>query len=134
MENIFKKIEKTLHRLQNLHKIHMKSFDQEVLPDLEKQSEDRDIEMGVLMKRVRTLMELAKNETGEDTKSMLHALTEKMIPLLEQNKVLETRVSAFRNQLKKDMKQVSKGRNAISSYRSSAAVSNNPRVINITSY
>jgi len=134
MENIFKKVERTLHRLQDLHKIHMKSFDQEVLPDLERQSEDRDIEMGVLMKSVSTLLELAKTETGENTKSMLHALTERMTPLLEQNKVLETRVSAFRDQLRKEMKQVSKGKNAISSYRSSAAVSNNPRVISITSY
>lgn len=134
MEKILKKVERTLHRLQDLHKIHMKSFDQEALPDLERQSQDRDIEMGVLMKSISTLLELAKNETGENTKSMLHALTEKMDPLLEQNKVLETRVSAFRDQLKKEMKQVSKGRNVISSYRSSTAASTKPRVISITNY
>jgi predicted nucleic acid-binding Zn-ribbon protein len=134
MEKAFKNVKRTLHRLQDLHKIHMKSFDQDVLPDLERQSQDRDIEMGLLMKSVSTLMELTKNETGENTKSMLHALTEKMTPLLEQNKVLETRVSAFRDQLKKNMKQVSKGRNAISSYRSSTAASTNPRVISITNY
>jgi predicted nucleic acid-binding Zn-ribbon protein len=136
MEKEFKKVEETLNRLQALHKDHIESFDQEVLPDLSQQSEIREIEVGMLVKNVKKLIVLAENQTGEgvNTKSMILRLNDRVTTLLEQNKTLETKVSSFRDQLKNSMNQVSKGKKAISSYRSSTAVSNNPKVISITHY
>lgn len=136
MEKEFKKVEDTLMRLQDLHKNHMESFDQKVLPDLEKQSKNREVEVGMLVKSVSKLVKLVENQTGkgESTKAMILNLNNRVTTLLEQNKMLETKVSAFRDQLKKSMNQVSKGKSSISSYRSSTAVSNNPRVISITHY
>lgn len=131
-----KRVEEALNRLQKLHKNHMESFDQESLPDLKKQSENRDIEVGVLIKSVTELVKLAENQTRKEvnTESMMNRFYGRVTTLLEENKALEIRVSAFREQLRSNMKQVSKGKNAISSYRSSTLVSNNPRVISITNY
>ncbi len=136
MEKEFLKVEETLNRLQDLHKSHIESFDQKILPDLEKQSKNREIEVGILIKSVSKLVKLAANQTGEggNTESMILGLNDRVTNLLEQNKVLRTKVSALRDQLKKGMSQVSKGKKAISSYRSSEAVSNTPRVISITHY
>lgn len=136
MKKEFLKVEETLNRLQDLHKNHIESFDQKILPDLEKQSADREIEVGILIKSVRELVDLAADQTGEgvNTESMIFRLNDRVTNLLEQNKVLRTKVSALRDQLKKGMNRVSKGKKAISSYRSSEAVSNTPRVISITNY
>jgi hypothetical protein len=136
MEKIIKRIDEALNRLQNLHKHHMESFDQKSLPDLQRQSENREIEVSVLMASVKELVTLAEIQTGEgvDIESIMNRFYERVATLLEQNKALETRVSAFREQLRNNMKQVSKGKNAIGSYRSSTVVSNSPRVISITNY
>lgn len=136
MEKEFKKAEEALRRLHDLYNNHMESFGQEALPDLEKQSEDRGIEVGRLMESTSKLIKLIEKQTGEkaDTESMILSLNDGVASLLEQNKGLETKVSAFRSKLKDDMNHLSKGKNAISSYRSSAAVSNDPRVISITNY
>jgi hypothetical protein len=136
MEKIIKRIDEALNRLQNLHKHHMESFDQKSLPDLQRQSENREIEVSVLMASVKELVTLAEIQTGEgvDIESIMNRFYERVATLLEQNKALETRVSAFREQLRNNMKQVSKGKNAIGLYRSSTVVSNSPRVISITNY
>ena len=132
MKKTLKKVEETLNRLDDLHKAHMKSFDKEVLPDLEKQSADRAIEVDRLMKRVEGLVKLSQMQTRENTESIIITLNERVTILLEQNKALITKVHASRDRIKNNMKQISKGKKVISSYRSSAAVSNNPRVLSIT--
>ncbi len=132
MEKKLKKVEETLNRLDDLHRTHMESFDKEVLPDLEKQSAERAIEVDRLMKRVGGLVKLAQTQTRATTESMMLSLNDRVTILLEQNKALRTKVKASRGQIENNLKQISKGKKVISSYRSSAAVSNNPRVLSIT--
>ena len=132
MEKEFKNVEDTLNRLDDLHKIHMESFDHDVLPDLEKQSADRAVEVETLVKRIRGLVKLAQTQTRENTESMMFVLNDRVTILLEQNKALRTKVHTSRDCIKNNLKQISKGKKVISSYRSSAAVSNNPRVLSIT--
>jgi len=134
MEKQIEKIEESLKRLHDLHKDHMASFDQKALPDLEKQSYDREIEMGLLIKRIGKLLELSETRKNGDRGSIFHRLNDRITLLLEQNKALTTKVTAYRDTLKNGMKQISKGKKAIHSYRSSQAVSNNPKVISITNY
>ncbi|MBA3011062.1 MAG: hypothetical protein KKF12_06520 [Proteobacteria bacterium] len=134
MEKEFKKIDETLNRLYELHKSHMDSFDKSLLPDLEKQSKERDIEVATLVKTVSNLAMKAENKTGTTAESMILAINDRVTVLLEQNKALQTKVSVIRERLKKGMEQISKGKKVIHSYRSSAAVSNTPKAINITTY
>lgn len=134
MEKQIKKIEDSLKRLYDLHEDHMVSFDKEALPDLEKQSYDREIEVGMLIKSIGKLLELSETRENRDRDSILYSLNDRITLLLEQNKSLTTKVAAYRDTLKKGMKQISKGKKAIHSYRSSQAVSNNPKVISITNY
>jgi len=132
MEKEFKNIEDILNRLQGLQKNHLESFDKKVLPDLEKQSVERNIEVEKLMKNVSCFIKTAENKNSENAESMIHTLNDRITTLLEQNKALETKVHLFRDGIKNEMKQVAKGRKVIQSYQSSTAVSNNPNVISIT--
>lgn len=134
MEKELKKVEATINALYDLHQIHMASFDNEILPDLEKQSKDRELEVRTLVKCITRLIQTAEKETRTDVKSIILGLNERVTGLLEQNKALQKKVIVFRDELKERMNQVSKGKKVIGSYRSSAAVSNNPKVISITSY
>ncbi len=132
MEKKLKEVEETLNRLDDLHRTHMASFDREVLPDLEKQSAERAVEVDRLMKRIGGLVKLAQTQTRTTTESMLLTLNDRVTTLLEKNKALRTKVQASRDGIGNNLKQISKGKKVISSYRSSAAVSNNPRVLSIT--
>ena len=130
----FKLIEERINRLYDMHKIHMASFEKEALPDLKNQSKERESEVKALMKDVKKLLPTAENKTGLHVESMILGLKNRVTTLLEQNKALRTKVSAVKDRLRKDMNQVSKGKTVICSYRSATAVSNNPRVISITTY
>ena len=89
MDKEFKNVEGILSRLDDLHKNHIKSFDHEGLPDLEKQTETREIEVGLLIKSIRKLVTLAKDQTGEraNTESLLLKINNRVTILLEQNKL-----------------------------------------------
>ena len=132
MEKEFKKIQETINRLYDLQKDHLEALKKKPIPDLEKQSAERSNEVAKLMKSVNEFVKMAENESGTTTESMLLSLNSRISTLLDQNKALETKVHDFRNGIKKSMKQISKGKQVIGSYRSSMAVSNNPRVISVT--
>ncbi len=132
MEKAFKKVEKTLDRLHDLQEIHLESFGQKILPDLEKQSAERTIEVDKLMKEINNFMTITKNKTDVGTDAMKLCLNDRIKNILEQNQALEIRVQDFKADIKKEMKQVSKGKQVIGSYRSSSVVSNHPKVISIT--
>ena len=132
MEKEFKNIKEILNRLQGLQENHLESFDKKALPDLEKQSVERNIEVEKLMKSVSDFVKITENKNSENTESMIHILNDRITTLLEQNKALETKVHLFRDGIKNEMKQVATGRKVIQSYQSSTAVSNNPNVISIT--
>lgn len=132
METEFKQVEETISRLHDLQADHLEAFDEKSLPDLEKQSEERKNEVAKLMKSVSEFVKTAAEKNGAATESMLLSLNSRITTLLEQNRAIEIKVQDFRNSVKKGMRQVSKGKQVLGSYRSSAAVSNNPRVISVT--
>ncbi|MCP3941176.1 MAG: hypothetical protein GY710_06815 [Desulfobacteraceae bacterium] len=132
MEKEFKQVKESLNRLDSLYKNHMESFDNKELPNLEKQSSDRAIEVDKLMKKVGKLIDSVQAQANADTKSMIIALNDRVTILLEQNKVLKKKVDASREDIKKNMKHIAKGKKVINSYKSSGSVSNKPKVLNIT--
>lgn len=131
MEKEFKGVEETLKRLHELQENQLASFSEKAVPDLETQSSERNIEVGKLMKSLSDFMKLAENENGAATECMLTVLNNHVTILLEQNKALETKVKNFRDDIQKNMNQVSKGKKVIGSYRSSAAILNTPKVISL---
>lgn len=133
MEKEFKKTKVILNRLYDLQASHLASFDKADLPDLEKQSAQRNIEVKKLMKRVGKLIKLSKIKNTAETESLLVFFNDRITELLEQNNALETKVTEVKNNIKNNMKQVSKGTKVIGSYRSLKAASYKPGVINITS-
>ena len=134
MRKNFKAVEETLNRLHDLQADHLASFDEQALPDLEQQSAERDIEVSRLIRNVNTLVKQleTETETGAEAESMLFFLNNRVTKLLEQNRALEVKVHAVRDNIKNRMKQVSKGTSVIGSYRSSAAAAYAPKVISIT--
>lgn len=132
MKKKLKAVEDTLNRLYDLQADHLASFDKQDLPDLEQQSAERGIEVSRLIRNVDTLVKQLKAETGTETESMLFFLKDRVTGLLEQNRALEVKVHAVRDNIKNRMKQVSKGTSVIGSYRSSAVAAYTPKVISIT--
>jgi len=130
MEKKIKAVEETLNRLYALQANHLASFGKQALPDLEKQSAERNIEVARLIRNVNTLLKRIEIKTEADTESMFF-LNDRITGLLEQNKALEKKVHAVRENIKKNIKQVVKGKTVIGSYRSSAAAYT-PRVISIS--
>jgi len=132
MNNEAKKIERSLNRLHDLQASQLESFGKDILPDLEKQSAQRNIEVDDLTRRVIKFEKQLKNNGAVITESFMPDFNDRIAALLEQNRALETKVRTMRDSIKQGMTTVSKGKKAIGSYRSSARVSNNPKVISIT--
>ncbi len=132
MENEFKQIENTLNRLYYLQTNHLDAFDKNELPDLEKQSRERSREVDTLMRRITGFIKTAEKTNNTNTESMLVSLNNQITSLLEQNRALETKVKTFRDEIKNSMKRVSKGKQVIGSYKSSASALNNPKAISLT--
>ncbi|EIM64666.1 hypothetical protein [Desulfobacter postgatei] len=132
MKKNFKAVEDTLNRLYDIQADHLASFDKQALPDLEQQSAERDIEVSRLIRNVDILVKQQQIETGAETESMVFFLNNRVTKLLEQNRALQVKVHAVRDNIKNRMKQLSKGTSVIGSYRSSATAASKAKVISIT--
>ncbi len=126
METTFKHIKGIIDRLQSLYTEHLLSFDKEELPDLDRQTADRTMEMELLMKEINNFVKRAESPEGQrnDTESMLRSFNDRITAIREQNSALELKVTALKNGLQKEMARVSKGKKVIGAYRSPAARTN----------
>lgn len=132
MEKEFKQIKETLKRLDELHMNHLESFNSDSIPDLEKQSAERETEVNILKKSISHFLTMAEIEPHTDAKSMMLFLNSRVTTLLEKNNALEVKVLTYREKIRNSMKHISKGKQAIGSYGSSAALLNQPKVISLT--
>lgn len=132
MRNELKRIDATISRLHDLQASQLESFEKGSLPDLEKQSAERDIEVGKLTRRVIKFKALLKHHNEAATQAILEDFNGRIAALLDQNIALEKQVRTLRNRIKDQMEQVSKGKKVITQYRSLPGASINPRVISIT--
>jgi len=126
METTFKHIKGIMDRLQNLYTEHLLSFDKEKMPDLDRQTADRTLEMDRLMKEIKDFVKRVESPEGQrnDTESMLRCFNDRISIIREQNSALELKVTALKKGLKKEMARVSKGKQVIGAYRSPAARTN----------
>ena len=132
MEEKYKQVENTISILRDLQENHLASFTKNSLPDLENQSVERNIVVAQLIKNVKELVLMLGNKHDMATEDLLQNINHQVTHLLEQNKALVAKVTAFKTDIKAKMGQVSKGKKTISCYRSSTAISNTPKVISIS--
>ncbi len=141
MQKEFNNIKMIIDRLQELQLSHISSFNKKgQLPDIEKQSFDREKAFNNLRKKITVFNTMAQVEHAaqtqpqieSQTESMLILIKDKITTLIEQNTTLETKIKEYRNNIKTSMKKISNGRQVIASYRSSTKITNNPKVINVT--
>jgi hypothetical protein len=132
MEQEFKEIEKALNELQELQSCQIASFNATTMPDIEQQSADREKRFSLFKTQINQFIHIAETREDEKAKSMLHFCNNRIAKLLEQNKTLEIKVRTLRDDIKENMKHMSKNRRGIKKYGSSRGRSSNPKVIHIT--
>lgn len=134
METELKKLEASINEFEKLQEKHLDALtDEDKLPDLEEQTLERNIGITNLMETVSGFIKKAESQNHINTKSKILFFSNRITTLLDQNKVIETKVKNIRAQLKNKMTHISKGKKIISSYRSSSAeTSIKPRVLSIT--
>lgn len=131
MNTPFKQINLTLNRLEGMMTEQIESFGEKDLPDLEQQSFDRDRAIETLKTDIEIFRAWVE-KSPEDKRSSTEYVNNRITDLLGIYQRLEKKVCIFRDNLKKNMQQVSKGKKAIRSYRSSYAVVRSPKVLSIT--
>lgn len=128
----FEKLETAIKKFEVLQSKHLESFDDDKLPDLEKQSDERHHEIKNLLEAVSQFIRDSKSQDTTRMASDIKYFNNRITALLEQNKIIEARVIKLKDRLKKGMIHISKGKKAIGSYRSYNAASNKPRVLSVS--
>ncbi len=133
METEFNDIKQLLDSIHEMQQRHIKTFNTDhVQPDIEQQSAEREAAFNTLKQKVAGFITLTENSSHEDAKSMLAGINESISGLMEQNRVLEASVIKHKDRLQKNLKQISRGKQALGSYKSPAVVKNRPKVISLT--
>lgn len=132
MEIEFNKIKIALNELNELQSAHIESFDKSVPPDIERQSAEREKGFSNLKHRIDLFVRMTGTESNAETESMLQFFNNSITVLLEQNKTLEMKVRAYKESIRSNIQNLSKGKHAIGRYGSASVLTKNPRVINIT--
>jgi len=131
MDILLQQIKKALYKLDELQAGHIKSFQSQVLPDLEKQIIERQAGFYELKKNMATfLQKTATVDIMEDT-PMVQDVKEYLRLLMYQNKTLRSLVETHKNELETSMKHIVKGRRTIHAYGSLVSKSNRPKVISL---
>lgn len=133
MAILLKKITHVIDDLDTIQEGHINSFDQELLPDLEKQCKERNLLVERLAETIGSFTQKVKQlKADEDTEETIMFIKTRISDLLKQNRALEKKVRHHKNGIKKSMKKITAGRKMISSYGSPALSSNIPKVISYT--
>lgn len=121
-----------LDRIDQMQASHIKSFETELMPDLASQLVQRKTEFEKLKESFALFISKARIAQIEDKEPIVKEFIERVNLLLEQNKILEKRTKDYKNNLQENIKNILKGRKAISLYGSPSSFSNKPRAINLT--
>ncbi|MEA2061002.1 MAG: hypothetical protein U9P10_10935 [Thermodesulfobacteriota bacterium] len=132
--------------LETLHDDQISSFDNELLPNLEAQSEQREKKIDLLGQYVTIILGKSTAESqGEqvyakpginepdNAEATLLACKNRINGILEKNRVLKEKVLFQKKMLKLSMKNVSRGKQVIISYRPySGSAGSRATVMNLT--
>lgn len=131
MQKNFQEITQILDRLESIQDEQIRSFDAELLPDLETQGAERKDGFEELQKAIAGFIAHAERETDELRKeTLVKALDEKIYQILAQNRKLYQKVKAHRDRLQDSLKGINKGKKVIRAYGSQAG--SRPRAISLT--
>ena len=127
----FCEVENALNRLENLQDEHIDSFQTQLLPDLESQTAKRREAFDHLACCLEKFFSQLPEE-DEQTVSMIQTFTKQITRLQHQNLILKEKVELHKEDLQARMRQITKGRKAIGSYRPPSSFLNRPRAISLT--
>lgn len=120
-----------IDEFEMLHEKHLTAFNESGPPDLEKQSRERWTGIRKLLETANQLLSSSDKQDSISDVSAPADFSRRMKTLLEKNKMLETHATELKEQLKKEMLRISKGKKVIGAYRSPNTFSSKPRVLNI---
>ena len=132
MENTYTQVNQTLDLLENMIASQIESFSKGTLPDLDRHTRERDRAIRTLKADVDTFSTWARESLEDHAQSSAEHIHQRVADLLGMHHKLEEAVRMFRDDLRKNMQQLSKGKKTIRSYRSSYAAVNTPKVLSIT--
>ncbi len=125
------RIKKALENIDDTQEKHLADFDTEVLPDLEQQMAERKLRFCELEKAMADLMPELKTNESLANDPALSDMVDHLRILLHQNRTLTAKAELHRNELSRSLRQISKGRKAISAYGPSASRRNQSKVISL---
>ncbi len=130
MEIAFEQIKTALDKLDELQQSHIDVFATQILPDLEEQIAQRKAGFSDLKKRLALfLMESEAMETKENI-PLLQEVTNRIVLLMNQNKMLKSQVETHKIGLENSIKKVTKGKQMMTAYGSSESQRDQSKVIN----
>lgn len=127
----FRNITLALDRLDTLYHAQIRSFDEEVLPDLETQSADRSAALESLKRLVEKMLPEMGDQQVLENQSEVEALIRHIQILIHRNSTLKSRVMATKEQLQESMSRLNAGKRAITAYGSPQSVRNRPKVLTV---
>ncbi len=128
----YETITRTLDELDHIHDRHITSFDQELLPDLENQSNERALAIERLQKKINLFIKIAQDQQTRETDEGMKSFINRISVLLKQNRALESKVKSHKAGLERSMKNISTGKKMLSSYGSPSLAFNKPKIISYT--
>ncbi len=130
----FKKIAQDLDKLDALYQEQIRSFDTQVLPDLEAQTEDRKRVFDQFKKHMAAFLAAIKDKDVAENFETIEEMNRHLKLLAHQNDALKNKVEAFKTELKASMTRLKTGKRVINAYRAPQSVRNRPKVLTIRNY
>ncbi len=133
IQQAYDRVMKIMDEIQILQDAHIRSFDTELLPDMEKHCQERQhifdrfyVESGVLIAHLETLQD--KNIV----ESIVEHVNKRISGLLHQNDLLSQKTMEHRTRIQDSLNNLSRGKTAMDSYGTPAYIKNRPRAIYVT--
>lgn len=135
MEHEFHNLSNAILFMDELQAKHIEAFQAELLPDLERQTLERNQAFESLtssLQRFQKRIGLAEDAQANQAEKMILAISEHITRLQQQNRMLVDKVEAYRADLQARMRGMTKGRQAIKSYGPPSSFTKRSRVISLT--
>lgn len=130
MGTAFNQLKTTLNKLDELQASHIDLFKTQALPDLEEQITQRKTGFSDLKEKLEPFLLESERLGTQENISQVQEIKTCILSLMNQNRMLKSKVETHKNQLENSMKNMTKGRRVMQAYGSSESQQNQSKVIN----
>lgn len=118
--------------MDHIHEQHINAFDHELLPDLEAQSHERALAVERLENKITSFIKIVQGQQTPETDEGMISFIDRISALLQQNRILESKVRCHKEGIERSMKTISVGKKVLHSYGSPSFGLNRPKIISYT--